>query len=153
MEQDLSPEWADTLVQPNPRPPTSNIPVCLIMPPSLSPPSIWWVHRVNYFFRLWFQKFQIIECRLQDRGGDNSSVLNSVPFSFMQNTGSIESINTSYAFSFHPLSAGNRRCVGGWEAGEVKVQWGRWNGWHGGGGVGRIQVSEWTDNIHAIILF
>lgn len=59
---------------------------------------------------------------------DNSLLLNFFFLFFfflvMQNTASIESINTSHPF-FHQLSAGNRHCVGGWEAGEVEadVHW------------------------------
>lgn len=73
----------------------------------------------------------------------------------MQNTASIESINTSHPF-FHQLSAGNRHCVGGWEAGEVEadVHWCGGDGEKGvrGREVRELKYSKWTDNIHAIIL-
>lgn len=41
----------------------------------------------------------------------------------MQNTSSVEPINTSQPL-FPPISAGNRHCVGGWEAGGVEEELG-----------------------------
>lgn len=68
----------------------------------------------------------------------------------MQNTDSIESI-LPILFS-HPLSNGNRNCVGGWEAGEE-----RYCGWgddsdRGKEGVVESKYIKGTDNIRAIIL-
>lgn len=80
--------------------PTTNIPLSLIMFPSLSPSSISRVHRVNSFLllTLWFQKN-----RLQLAGVGWIIACYWISFFLvMQNTGSIQSINTSYPF-FSPI--------------------------------------------------